>query len=149
MTEERGIARLAQGFGAVVALTGVVAGLPVALAVTVGWPLPHALPRLGAVTSALGGQSIEQQVTVTDAAPLVNTTLSSTAGLITEQQVKDLPLNGRSFDQLLAMNVGVVNNTANIGQGGGFTGFSVAGKRQETNRFMINGVDWIGGNSTG
>src|SRR6185503_5234965 len=28
-------------------------------------------------------------------------------------------------------------------------GFSVAGKRQETNRFMINGVDWLGGNSTG
>src|SRR5437879_8896222 len=90
-----------------------------------------------------------EQITVSEEAPLVNTTLSSTAGLITEQQVKDLPLNGRSFDQLLVMNVGVVNNTSNIGQGGGFTGFSVAGKRQETNRFMINGVDWIGGNSTG
>src|SRR5712692_8937646 len=93
--------------------------------------------------------SIDQQVTVTDAAPLVNTTLSSTSGLVTEQQIKDLPLNGRSFDQLLAANVGVVNNTQNIGQGNGFTGFSVVGKRQETNRFMINGVDWIGGNATG
>src|SRR6266852_3973241 len=38
--------------------------------------------------------SIDQQVTVTDAAPLVNTTLSSTSGLVTEQQVKDMPLNG-------------------------------------------------------
>ena len=93
--------------------------------------------------------SIEQQVTVTGEAPLVNTTLSSTSGLVTEQQIKDLPLNGRSFDNLLAANVGVVNNTQNIGQGNGFTGFSVAGKRQETNRFMINGVDWIGGNATG
>src|SRR5262249_28824316 len=51
-----------------------------------------------------------EQVTVTEEAPLVNTTLSSTSGLITEQQVKELPLNGRSFDQLLALNVGVVNN---------------------------------------
>lgn len=93
--------------------------------------------------------SVEQQVTVTDAAPLVNTTLASTSGLITEAQVKDLPLNGRSFDQLLAINAGVINNTSNIAQGNGFTGFSVAGKRQETNRFMINGVDWVGGNSTG
>src|SRR5437016_7219820 len=88
-------------------------------------------------------------VTVTEEAPLVNTTLSSTSGLITEQQVKDLPLNGRSFDQLLTLNVGIANNTSNIGQGNGWTGFSVAGKRQETNRFLINGVDWVGGNSTG
>ncbi len=44
--------------------------------------------------------SIDQQVTVTGEAPLVNTTLASTSGLITESQVKDLPLNGRSFDQL-------------------------------------------------
>src|SRR5712692_5747763 len=91
--------------------------------------------------------SIDQQVTVTDAAPLVNTTLASTSGLITESQIKDMPLNGRSFDQLLAMNVGVVNNTSN--GSAAFPMFSVAGKRQETNRFLINGVDWIGGNATG
>src|SRR5437660_3541148 len=89
-----------------------------------------------------------EQVTVSEEAPLVNTTLSSTSGLITEQQVKDLPLNGRSFDRLLELNAGVVNNTSNMGGGGGFPAFSVAGHRQETNRFMINGVDWIGGNAT-
>src|SRR5438093_1304661 len=86
----------------------------------------------------------EEKVIVTEEAPLVNTTLSLTSGLITEQQVKELPLNGRSFDQLLALNVGVVNNTSNMG-GGGYPGFSVAGHRTETNRFLINGVDWIGG----
>src|SRR5205809_1178970 len=89
-----------------------------------------------------------EQITVSEEAPLVNTTLSSTSGLITEQQVKDLPLNGRSFDQLLVLNAGVVNNASNMGGGGGFPAFSVAGHRQETNRFMINGVDWIGGNAT-
>src|SRR5438552_7830874 len=91
-----------------------------------------------------------EQVTVTEEAPLVNTTLSSTSGLITEQQIKELPLNGRSFDQLLALNVGVVNITSNMagGAGGAFPAFSVAGHRQETNRFMLNGVDWVGGNAT-
>src|SRR5881296_957821 len=91
-----------------------------------------------------------EQVTVTEEAPLVITTLSSTSGLISEQQIKELPLNGRSFDQLLVLNVGVVNNTSNMagGAGGAFPAFSVAGHRQETNRFMINGVDWIGGNAT-
>jgi len=79
-----------------------------------------------------------EQVTVTEEAPLVNTTLSSTSGLINEQQIKELPLNGRSFDQLLVLNVGVVNNTSNMagGAGGAFPAFSVAGHRQETNRFI-------------
>src|SRR5438874_5800460 len=92
----------------------------------------------------------EEKVIVTEEAPLVNTTLSSTSGLITEQQIKELPLNGRSFDQLLVLNAGVVNNTSNMagGAGGAFPAFSVAGHRQETNRFLLNGVDWVGGNAT-
>ena len=89
-----------------------------------------------------------EQVTVSEEAPLVNTTLSSTSGIINEQQVKDLPLNGRSFDQLLSLNVGVVNNTSNMNAGYN-PAFSVAGHRQETNRFLINGVEWVGGNATG
>jgi hypothetical protein len=93
--------------------------------------------------------SIDQQVTVTDAAPLVNTTLASTAGLITESQVKDLPLNGRSFDQLITLNVGTSNNSSNTLNNSSWNGFSVAGKRPETNRFLLNGIDWIGGNATG
>src|SRR5436309_212815 len=92
-----------------------------------------------------------EQVTVTEEVPLVNTTLSSTSGLITEQQIKELPLNGRSFDQLLALNAGVVNNTSNMagGAGGAFPAFSDCGLVQETNRFLLNGVDWVGGNAIG
>jgi len=53
--------------------------------------------------------SVAQQVTVTEAAPLVNTTTTSTSGLISEQEIKELPLNGRSFDQLLTLNTGTAN----------------------------------------
>jgi len=60
---------------------------------------------------------IEQEVTVTADAPLVNTTLSSTSGLVTESQIKDLPLNGRSFDQLLTLNTVTVNNSSNVNNG--------------------------------
>src|SRR5213082_3901211 len=98
------------------------------------------------LTLEVGGAA--EQITVSEEAPLVNTTLASTVGLINEQQVKDLPLNGRSFYQLLMLNVGVVNNTSNM-NGGNNPAFSVAGHRQETNRFLINGVEWIGGNATG
>src|SRR5215472_2651762 len=90
-----------------------------------------------------------EQVTVSEEAPLVNTTTSSTSGLITEQQVKELPLNGRSFDQLLTLNPGTANNTSNTFGGNSWSAFSVAGKRPETNRFIINGIDYIGGNATG
>src|SRR5437899_11301535 len=79
-------------------------------------------------------EAAAEQVTVTEEAPLVNATTSSTSGLITEQQIKELPLNGRSFDQLLMMNVGMVNNSSNV-QNNAWTAFSVAGKRPETNRF--------------
>src|SRR5712691_470587 len=93
--------------------------------------------------------SIDQQVTVTGEAPLVNTTLASTSGLITESQVKDLPLNGRSFDQLLTLNVGVSNASSNTLNSSTWNMFSVSGKRPETNRFILNGIDWVGGSATG
>src|SRR5713101_1199656 len=93
--------------------------------------------------------AIAEQVAVTEEAPLVNTTTSSTSGVITEQQVKELPLNGRSFDQLIALNAGVSNATSNTLNGGTWNMFSVAGKRPETNRFILNGIDWVGGAATG
>src|SRR5262249_51533954 len=90
-----------------------------------------------------------EQVTVSEEIPLVNTTTASTSGVITEQQIKELPLNGRSFDNLILLNVGVSNATSNTLDGGAWNMFSVAGKRPETNRYTINGVDWVGGSATG
>lgn len=49
---------------------------------------------------------VQQQVTVTGEAPLVNTTTASISGLIEEREVKELPLNGRSFDSLISLNSG-------------------------------------------
>src|SRR5436190_6196311 len=91
---------------------------------------------------------VSESLTVRDEVPLVNATLNPASGLITEQQIKELPLNGRSFDQLLTLNVGAVDNRSNISNNA-WTAFSVAGKRPETNRFLLNGVDYIGANSSG
>ena len=55
---------------------------------------------------------VTQQVTVTAETPVVNTTTSQLSGLVGEQQVKDLPLNGRSFDNLITLNPGAINYTA-------------------------------------
>src|SRR5215470_8092177 len=90
-----------------------------------------------------------EQITVSEEIPLVNTTTASTSGVITEQQIKELPLNGRSFDNLILLNVGVSNATSNTLDGGAWNMFSLAGKRPETNRYTINGIDWVGGSATG
>src|ERR1700678_2461786 len=53
-----------------------------------------------------------QQVTLVDETPPVNTTTSSVSGLVGERQIKDLPLNGRSFDNLITLNPGAVSYSA-------------------------------------
>src|SRR5438034_5904013 len=53
--------------------------------------------------------TVSETITVTGEAPIVNTTLSSTAGLVNASQIKDLPLNGRGFDQLMAVAAGPIN----------------------------------------
>src|SRR5262249_53782328 len=47
--------------------------------------------------------------------------------------------NGRSFDQLITLSVGVTNATSNTLGSGVRNMFSVAWKRLQTNRFTING----------
>src|SRR5438552_18183357 len=81
-----------------------------------------------------------EKITVTEETPIVNTTLSSVSGSINQQQVKDLPLNGRSYNDLLLLNTRVDDNRSNTGAGG--PSFSIAGKRLETNRWTINGMDY-------
>ena len=52
--------------------------------------------------------SVEQSIAVTEAAPLVDTTSSSIGGLVSEQRMADLPLNGRNWTDLTLMQPGVV-----------------------------------------
>ncbi len=96
----------------------------------------------------LGASS--QQVTVNADAPLVSVTTKDISGLVREQQVKDLPLNGRSYDELLTLNPGVVNFTAaktgGVGVSNSTVGnnFAVSGNRPQQNIFLLNGVEFTG-----
>ncbi|HEY6328508.1 MAG TPA: carboxypeptidase-like regulatory domain-containing protein, partial [Blastocatellia bacterium] len=91
--------------------------------------------------------NVVEQVTVTGEPPIVNTTLASTTGLVNETQIKDMPLNGRSFDQLLALTPGTVNFSSNVNLQGNY--FSVVGRRPEENKYTINGIEYLGANSAG
>ena len=97
--------------------------------------------------------AVQEQVTVTGEAPLVNTTTASVSGLVGEKQVKDLPLNGRSFDLLITLNPGAINYSAmkagaSAGAGEG-NYFSVAGRRPTENLFLLNGVELTGASVVG
>ncbi len=93
---------------------------------------------------------VNEKVEVTGDAPLVSVTTQDISGLVSERQVKDLPLNGRSYDLLLALNPGIVNftweKTGGIGVSNSTTGnnFAVSGNRPQQNLFLLNGVEYTG-----
>ena len=93
---------------------------------------------------------VSEQVKVTEDAPVVNLTTQDISGLVGERQIKDLPLNGRSYDLLLPLNPGIVNftseKTGGIGVSNSTTGnnFAVSGNRPQQNIFLLNGVEFTG-----
>jgi len=88
-----------------------------------------------------------QPVTVSADAPVVNTTTAAVSGMVGERAVKDLPLNGRSIDNLITLNPGAVNysamKSANTSTSDGNT-FSVEGRRTGDNLFLLNGIEYGG-----
>jgi Carboxypeptidase regulatory-like domain/TonB-dependent Receptor Plug Domain len=90
---------------------------------------------------------IIDRIEVSEAIPVVNTTTSSVSGLVGERAVKDLPLNGRSFDNLITLNPGAINYSSekslNTSTSNGNT-FSVAGRRPSDNLFLMNGIEYTG-----
>lgn len=99
---------------------------------------------------ALGVAKVNQEVEVDATGETVNTTTQSTSGLIEERQVKELPLNGRSYDELLTLNPATVNYTGErsggIGTSNSSVGnmFAVSGRRPQDNLFLLNGIEYTG-----
>lgn len=100
------------------------------------------------------GMGVEQVVTVTANAPVIDKTTSQISTVITEDLVEDLPLNGRNFTQLAALVPGVNRGTpggAASGRSGnaetfryaefGGPAISVNGAREQFNNYLIEGLD--------
>jgi hypothetical protein len=93
---------------------------------------------------------VNQQVKVNADAPVVSVTTADISGLVGQQLVKDLPLNGRSYDELMTLNPSVVIFTSEKTGGIGVSNstaanmFSVAGNRPQQNMFLLNGIEYTG-----
>lgn len=98
--------------------------------------------REAVVDFAMGVGRIADVVTVVGEASTIDTRTSSTGGLISEDQIKNLPLNGRSFIELANLTPGV--QLTNQGGRSTSTGFgqkiSVNGSRYTQNLFTLDGT---------
>ncbi len=94
--------------------------------------------------------TVTSELIVRSDAPMVSTSTKDISGLVGEQAIKDLPLNGRSYDLLLPLNPGIVNFTSQKTGGTGISNsstannFSVSGNRPQQNLFLLNGVEYSG-----
>jgi hypothetical protein len=80
--------------------------------------------------------SIGQTVDVRENASLINESMA-VGTLVNRQFVENLPLNGRSFQSLIALTPGVVLTKATLNEQGQF---SVNGQRASANYFTVDGV---------
>jgi hypothetical protein len=81
-----------------------------------------------------------QEVVVTSEAEQVNTSTSALGGLVNEQQMADLPLNGRNYMDLSLMQPGVTQDRNNGQYQGGSTQYSSNGAPVRSNNFTLDGA---------
>jgi Carboxypeptidase regulatory-like domain/TonB dependent receptor/TonB-dependent Receptor Plug Domain len=86
--------------------------------------------------------SSKETVTVDGSGATINTTDGSVSTVIDRQFVANIPLNGRSFQDLISLTPGVVTQSPQTsGQTPGYNGdFSVNGQRTESNYYTVDGV---------
>ncbi len=91
---------------------------------------------------------IADEIVVTGEASLVDTTSATVSGLVDARAIRDLPLNGRSFDQLITLHGGtaVFRTVGNTASQGFANKFSISGQRMGSNRFYQDGTELSGSN---
>lgn len=96
-----------------------------------------------------------ETITVKGGAPMVQTQTGAVSMVIDQSYVKNMPLNGRSFQDLILLTPGIVTQTPQAlfmaGSAGlGLIGeFSVNGQRPESNYYTVDGVSANVGASLG
>ena len=83
-----------------------------------------------------------EQVTVTEEAPVVDSTRDVLGEVVDRKLVDNLPLNGRDFGKLVALVPGVTVEPAGVaGTQFGFGQFNINGNRDRSNNYTLDGTD--------
>jgi hypothetical protein len=96
------------------------------------------ITQQGVINFALQVGATTQQVTVSSEIPMVNTQDSTLGATVNEQQMAELPLNGRNYIDLALSRPGV-NQDKNQHNSAG-TSFSVNGAPVRSNNFTLDGA---------
>jgi hypothetical protein len=100
--------------------------------------------RAGADISLAVGTAAET-IEVQDTGTVLQTESSSVGNLRTEEAVRDLPLNGRNFNELFSLGAGVIPTTTQsvsipYTQQRGPSYFAINGSRPQENRTLLDGI---------
>lgn len=116
------------------------------------------------ITLTVGSQNVvdfnlpvgqaNETVTVSGEVSQVNTESSTVGQLVSEKQMRDLPLNGRNFEQLITLSPGVQSLPNSGGElFGNGQNYSVAGSRPEGEAILLDNTDiegfWNHGTGSG
>ncbi len=98
--------------------------------------------------------AVFETVTVEGGASMIDTTDASVSTVVDQSYVENMPLNGRSFQDLILLTPGIVTQTPQASLLGnsslGRTGeFSVNGQRTDSNNYTVDGVSANVGASAG
>ncbi|MBI4464390.1 MAG: carboxypeptidase regulatory-like domain-containing protein, partial [Acidobacteria bacterium] len=100
--------------------------------------------REAVVDFALQVGAVSEKITVTGEAPLVETTTSSVSQVMPGESIRELPLNGRSFDELALLQPGVFltresSTSTSYGQTNRY--ISMSGSRANANVVLLDGTN--------
>jgi hypothetical protein len=95
------------------------------------------------VDAAMRPGQVSSRVEVSaDQLPMVETTSNTLGGVLTQNDVKDLPINGRDYTKLIFLNPGVAGSPDQITDSpGSFGEFSMNGARGRSNNYLLDGTD--------
>ena len=83
-----------------------------------------------------------EQLTVTEEAPVIDTTRDVLSDVVDRKLVAELPLNGRDFGKLVALSPGATVDPSGVaGTQGGFGQFNINGNRDRSNNYTLDGTD--------
>ena len=95
------------------------------------------------INLALAVGAVAENIVVVGDSPRIELTSGAITGLVSAREIRDLPLNGRSFQQLALLQTGVQAALAagNDVIGGRTPKISINGARPEQNNFLLDGTD--------
>src|SRR5712692_11027425 len=95
------------------------------------------------VDAGLKPGEVKEQITVSGEEHVeIETTNNTLGGTLTQESVKDLPINGRDYTKLIFLNPGVAGSPDQITDSpGSFGEFSMNGARGRSNNYLLDGTD--------